>query len=96
MQDNLILHLLVIGFLLNGCQTEKQRSADEWFKQGLLFAKAQRYENAINSFTKALEINPRYAKTYNQRGIILGKKVTKLPSPLSLILLGIIPFGFTF
>jgi tetratricopeptide (TPR) repeat protein len=74
MKRNLILHIFVIGFVLNGCQTEKHRTADEWFKQGLLFATTQRYENALNAFTRALEINPRYAEAYNQRGIILGKK----------------------
>lgn len=73
-KDNFILHLLVIGFLLNGCQTEKQRSADEWFKQGLSFAKTQHYENAINAYNKALEKNPRYTEAYNHRGIAWSKK----------------------
>jgi Flp pilus assembly protein TadD len=37
------------------------------------FAKKGHYDRAIALFSKALEINPRYAEAYNNRGIVYAK-----------------------
>ena len=45
----------------------------DWIKNGLFFAREEKYEEAIKSFDKALEINPHYSKAWNNKGIVLAK-----------------------
>jgi len=42
--------------------------AQVWFEKGILLSKSQHYERAIEAFTKALEMNPHFAKAYYGRG----------------------------
>ncbi len=55
------------GQPING-QLERQFSSEDWSKQGLSFIDSHRYEEAIKALTKALEINPRNAEAYYNRG----------------------------
>ena len=66
--------LLAWGMMMNGCQSDDQLNAEDWFKQELIFEKAEDYVNAINAYTKALEINPRYAKVYQHRGTACSRQ----------------------
>ena len=45
--------------------------------KGLTSEKAKDYVNAIKAYTKALEINPRYAKVYQHRGTAWTKQNDK-------------------
>ena len=54
--------------MVNGCQSDNQLNAEDWFSKGLTSEKAKDYVNAIKAYTKALEINPRYAIVYQHRG----------------------------
>ncbi len=44
--------------------------ASDWYYQGIIKANKKDYRGAIDDFTKAIEINPRYASAYYQRGLI--------------------------
>ena len=55
--------------LLYGCQPEHQLSDEEYLKQGTYFEKFEQYNNAIRTYTKALEIDSFYADAYYNRGI---------------------------
>ena len=52
----------------SGKKTERRLSTNIWLRQGISFMNSQRYDDAINAFTEALEINPRYAEAYFFRG----------------------------
>lgn len=51
-------------------QTITDKKARNWYYQGIIKANQKDYQGAINDFTKAIEINPRYASAYYQRGLI--------------------------
>jgi tetratricopeptide (TPR) repeat protein len=55
-------------------QAVKDLSAEDWFEKGFSLANSKRYEEAIMAYTKALDINPRHAKAYNNRGNAWAKK----------------------
>ena len=44
-------------------------SVEDWFVQGLSFAKSKQYEAAIKAFSKDIEINPHCTDAYNNRGV---------------------------
>jgi len=57
-------------------KTIKELNANEWFEKGLAFGISKNNINAINAFTKAIELNPKYAEAYLMRGMaysVLGK-----------------------
>ena len=51
-------------------QTQAQTKASDWYYQGIIKANKKDYNGAIDDFTKAIAINPRYAQAYYQRGLI--------------------------
>jgi tetratricopeptide (TPR) repeat protein len=70
----LILFLGVAPLLLNGCPSEHRLSAEEYLKQGVYFEQSEQYNNAIRTYTKVLEINPRCPEAYKKRGAVWSKK----------------------
>jgi Flp pilus assembly protein TadD len=45
-----------------------------WFIKGnALLYKQGKYDEAIKAYNKAIEINPKYAKAWNNKGIALNK-----------------------
>lgn len=51
-------------------------AASEWYEKGYSFW-AVNYEDAIVAFSKAIELNPRYAEAFKNRGLayaILGNR----------------------
>ena len=50
-------------------QAVKDLSAEDWVERGISFGNSQQYNEAIKAFSNALELNPRYAKAYNNRGL---------------------------
>ena len=51
-------------------QTTTQIKASDWYYKGIIKANKKDYQGAIEDFTKAIEMNPRYASAYYQRGLI--------------------------
>jgi len=47
----------------------KELSATDWFDKGLNFHKSGNYKEAINAYTKAIELNPQGANAYGARGV---------------------------
>lgn len=41
----------------------------EWFKKGVAAGKSKNWSDALEDFTHAIELNPRYASAYNNRGV---------------------------
>lgn len=54
-------------------QTTTQTKASDWFYQGVIKINREDYEGAIFDFSKAIEINPRYAAAYYRRGLIYAQ-----------------------
>lgn len=52
---------------------QTQIKARDWFDRGVIKANTKDYQGAISDFTKAIEINPRHAQAYYQRGLIYAK-----------------------
>ena len=55
-------------------QAVKNLSAEDWFEKGYSFQISNQYDKAIMAYTRALDINPRDAGAYNNRGLAWGKK----------------------
>ncbi len=49
-------------------ETEKELSATDFVKKGNILGATKKYEEAIDAFTKAIELNPQDAFAYSQRG----------------------------
>ena len=57
--------------VLEPAETSTEKPAQEWFKEGLALINLGRYEEAINSFDNAIELNPDYHKAWYNRGSAL-------------------------
>ena len=55
-------------------QAVKNLSAEDWFEKGYSFHISNQYEEAIIAYTSVLDINPRLADAYNNRGAAWYKK----------------------
>jgi len=61
----------LIIFLIVGCVEKPQPSlnADSYFNRGVAYYDKGQLDLAISDYSKAIEINPRYAKAYYSRGV---------------------------
>ena len=55
-------------------QAVKNLSAEDWFEKGLSLANSKRYEEAIMAYSKVLDIDPRLAGAYYNRGTAWVRK----------------------
>ena len=58
----------VIFISVVNCYGAKE-NADEFFEQGKKNSSAENADSAITNYSKAIKINPKFAKAYNNRGI---------------------------
>lgn len=63
-----IVYLMLVGLLLTFPVYAK--TAEDWLKTGNEFYQQGNYQNAIEAYTKAIELNPDYATAYNNRGFV--------------------------
>ena len=63
-----LLIILILLPLAGGLFLQAQ-SAKQCFKTGEEFAKKMSFENAIEQYSRAIELDPDYEKAYIQRGI---------------------------
>lgn len=66
MKKELILITLLFSFLASFGQT----TAEEYFNQGSEKLKSQNFKEALIDYNKAIELNPKYGKAYNDRGFV--------------------------
>jgi tetratricopeptide (TPR) repeat protein len=52
----------------------KTEGVEAYYDSGVAYYNQGQYDKAISDFTKALEINPKFAEAYNRRGIVYGIK----------------------
>ena len=64
----LILVLLVVNSLA-GCGNPARGTADWYFDQGNRLAEEGFYDDAIEQYTKAIELNPALVEAYYNRGV---------------------------
>jgi len=69
-----VFHVTFFHANISRAQTEKQLTAKDWLKQGILMGKKGNFDQAIECFNRSLEINPRLDKAYQNRGIAWSKK----------------------
>jgi tetratricopeptide (TPR) repeat protein len=62
-----IVHILIVLLVFSGMALQAQ-SAKQYFKAGEDFTKAMNYADAIDQYTKAIELDPDYEKAYFNRG----------------------------
>jgi tetratricopeptide (TPR) repeat protein len=56
--------------LFTGCATtQPPQDATAYYDRGVDYYRKGQYDKAISDFNRALEINPRYAEAYINRGI---------------------------
>lgn len=54
-------------------QKSEPSSPKDYFTRGLDYAKKGQYEKAIEDFSKAIDLDPKYGKAYMNRGIAYAK-----------------------
>ncbi|OGQ53210.1 MAG: hypothetical protein A3J24_02300 [Deltaproteobacteria bacterium RIFCSPLOWO2_02_FULL_53_8] len=54
--------------------TVKALSAADWYDKGWVYSDAKDYDNAIEAYSKAIELDPDYGSAYNNRGIAYRNK----------------------
>jgi tetratricopeptide (TPR) repeat protein len=65
---NIIVICLVLFVSVVICYGAKGK-AEEFFEQGKKFTSVENADQAIENYSKAIKINPKFAKAYNNRGI---------------------------
>jgi len=63
----LTICLILFASVLNCYGANKK--AEEFFEKGKKFTSAENADQAIDNYSKAIKINPKFAKAYNNRGI---------------------------
>ncbi len=48
----------------------KELSATDWFEKGVNFYESGNYKEALDTFSKAIELNPKAAGGYRGRGVV--------------------------
>lgn len=64
---------LLLFFLLTCTFFVKAQSAKKFYSSGSKFLESLSYEDAINSYTKAIELDPKYVKAYQARAYCYEK-----------------------
>ncbi len=54
--------------------TEKEQTPEAFFRKGNAYKRLEKYEDAIDAYTKAIELNPEYSNAYNNRGLAHKKR----------------------
>jgi len=81
-----VLALIVLAILAGSLQTafaqeiikkqnkvaERELSATDWVEKGIAVGKSGFLDEALDAFTKAIELNPKYAEAYCYRGMAYG------------------------
>ena len=57
--------------VLGGCA---QLNANQWFENGVDYYREENYDNAIEAFNKAVQLNPQYDEAYRFRGLSYHSK----------------------
>jgi len=65
--DLVIICLVLFVYVVN-CYGAKGK-AEEFYEQGKNFSSVENVDQAIDNYSKAIKINPNFAKAYNNRGI---------------------------
>jgi len=65
----LVLWLLLMIFFISA---SGQQTAEDWFNKGIALYLQNKYDEAIQAFDKAVEIDPQLAEAWNNKGIALG------------------------
>jgi tetratricopeptide (TPR) repeat protein len=65
---NIIVICLVLFVSVVNCYGAKGK-AEEFFEQGKKYNSVEKADQAIENYSKAIKINPKFAKAYNNRGI---------------------------
>ena len=55
------------------CPQNKELDANDWNNKGLSLETIGKYEEALDCYNKAIEINPLYAEAWEAKGFILGE-----------------------
>jgi len=50
--------------------TKSIQAAEEHFKRGEAYAKEKKMNDALNEYSEAIRLNPKFVAAYNNRGII--------------------------
>ena len=67
----IIFKMFLALTILAGCATTeeiKETDSDELLNQGAALSEEGQYDKAISDYNKVLEINPRFAEAYDNRG----------------------------
>ena len=70
------LLIVIVLLLAAGCATMQTELNDAaaYFNRGKAYYDKGQYDQAISDFTKALEIDPRFAVAYHFRAMVYAKK----------------------
>ncbi len=69
------LILIALAIFISTCATPKMgNNAETYYNRGNAYGKKGQYDKAISDYTKAIEINPSYAKAYYNRGVAYIKE----------------------
>ena len=64
---SIIILLVLIVFVVNSYGAKE--TAEEFYEKGKQIASVENADQAIDNYSKAIKINPKFAKAYNNRGV---------------------------
>jgi len=69
-----LIFVLIIVLSVGICYAIKTLTAKhkDYLNSGIAHVNLGKYQKAIDDYTKAIELNPKYAEAYNNRGVAYG------------------------
>jgi tetratricopeptide (TPR) repeat protein len=63
---------ILSGNIPSGLPMDNSSKADDMYREGEKYRKSGNYEEAMQAFSRAIEIDPTFAKAYLARGVVFG------------------------
>ena len=71
---HLLLIVIIFGILTSSCNFIAHKKAKDLFEEGLKYQKLGKFDEAIELYTKSLELNPEFDEAYFHRGVAYANK----------------------
>ena len=76
MRKYILCILVSVMIVTIGCATTVEKTKEDYFNRGVEYSELGKHQQAIEVFTQAIRLDPKFATAYNNRGLPIMKKAS--------------------